>query len=337
MYYLYFVFVVFLLGQAYLFSPVATSARFDAEVEANLLNVRAGPGLQFDILDRLPHGSKVSILDDEVRERGREVNENWTKVFVEINDRHIVGWVCDRYLERVHIARPQVASIDFRIPEAPESRNLHVTVSPETPVAEVARPEIAFAELAIVSPTPAPSPEMFKGEVFFAISGLTSPPALLEQRLPPLGYEGDKRLAVSFPSQVGEPNVAPEWVPKISLVTPPKPSVATKPLNYEALGIDCRRSYFGSSFEGCTTRIAVEVDLTPEEFQTKTAPISCEVKHRLTVSGSPRLETVSKNFEVKLENRRGSTVAELLLEFGPRLADVTRVTAESVTCRPEWQ
>lgn len=337
MFYVYVGFILFLVGQVYLYSPVATSASFDAEVEANTLNVRAGPGMRYDILDKLPKGARVEILEDEVLERGRNTNENWTKIYVTIDGNRVVGWVCDRFLAHYDYAEPQVASVEFELPEVQESGDRPVIVAPETPVSAGPRPVIAMPEPAVVAPEPAPSPETFDGEVFFAISGLEAPD-LSEKQLPFLNEPADTILAMVAPPAVGKPGVAPEWAPDAAMTTPPAPP-EKEALTFEALGIDCRRSYFGSSFEACVTRIALDVSLPAEmaDYAKPTIPVECEVEYRLVADGKPRVTMVLAEFDVPLSGGTGAMTAEVPLVMESRLTNVTRATAGAVTCRPAWQ
>lgn len=62
------------------------------EVIADALNIRRGPGIEFDpVSPALSHGTKVAIL---------EARDRWNKVDVEgAND--IEGWVYNRYIKKV--------------------------------------------------------------------------------------------------------------------------------------------------------------------------------------------------------------------------------------------
>lgn len=139
---IYFLLLVFVLGQASVVSAVSVSSskasaqEFEtAQVQASHLNVRTGPGLRFHVIQSLPKGTEVTVLEPE-QDGVVQDNETWSKVTATVAGTTIIGWVCDRYLVD-NVAEPDVTPV--RLPK--DEPALEGVVAPSTDTAAEARAE----------------------------------------------------------------------------------------------------------------------------------------------------------------------------------------------------
>ncbi len=127
---IFFLLLVFVLGQASIVSAVSVSSTHTPEqppdiamVKASHLNVRTGPGVRFQVLQSLPKGTAVTLLEPE-QDGVVMDNETWSKVTAKIAGTTVIGWVCDRYLED-SVAEPGVTPVLL-----PKDTASQVTTSP---------------------------------------------------------------------------------------------------------------------------------------------------------------------------------------------------------------
>lgn len=366
MYYLYIAVFLWLIFQSHNVSAVALSAQLDAEINASALNVRTGPGMRYDVLQALPRGTPVTVLESQKLGKDEGTTETWSKIIVEYEGKRILGWVCDLYLTDhkppVAEIEPEIVPDEPEVAEAPDVRQ--VTDELSTPSVEDAPVIPGVAEAPVVSDVEAPAgPEAGEGEARPAVASAGFEP--IEPDTPDFSVLADiEGLGEIVPAEIDAADALetvrpfgdvppaaprPDFVerpderlalrdPTVDAEAPePAPIVPPAPLTYTAERIDCARGYFFGGLTSCTAEVSYQIQL-PEEFAAFAAgqvAVVCDVAFTYRSNGTQgeTTEVVTERVIAELARGIGQGSLSAEIDFRYRVPDVSEVTVEETLCR----